>query len=72
MASLDDVVSNLKNVVTNLSGLMTGTSLVNSYFTLTLSINSIASTLATALATCMFSAVIFCLMAGGALTTTAV
>ncbi len=51
MASLDEVVSNLKNVVTNLSGLATGTSLVNSIGTLTIAINAISSTLATSLAT---------------------
>ena len=51
MASLDDVVSNLKNIVLNLSGLSTGTTLANSITTLTLSINGIASTLSTAFAT---------------------
>ena len=51
MASLDDVVSNLKNVVTNLSGLSTGTTLVNSISTLTISINAIGSTLTSALLT---------------------
>ena len=51
MASLDDVVSNLKNVVTNLSGLVTSTAIINSINALGTSINAIGSTLQTSLAT---------------------
>ncbi len=48
MASLDDVVSNLKNVVTNLSGLATNTSVVNVLTSINTTLIGIGTALASA------------------------
>ena len=47
MASLDDVVSNLKNVVTNLSGLATATGVINTLGAINTTLIGIGTALAT-------------------------